>query len=417
MTLHVFTSAAVNYHPKVRVLCRSIRAHHPEAVIHFALADERPSWLTGEGEPFDDVIELASLAIPGWRSWTFKHNIVELSTAIKPFVLRRLFERPDCSRALYFDPDMVLFSRVDDILARLEEANLALTPHQSKPDTSYEAVIDNEIGSLKWGVFNLGFIGVRNTAEGRRFLDWWSDRTYHFCRADVANGLFTDQKWLDFAPIFFDGVAIVRTARHNVATWNLTMRSMTGNTRDGFTVDGEPLGFYHFTGFDSGAHRVMAGKNASGNASVQELIAWYERETAAGANDPVTRTPWAFGRFADGRPVEERHRWIYRERPDLQYAFPDPYDNVSPGLTFLGWCESEGRLRFPQLFGKPNPQPEDARVERPGIAPRVGLRMLLLLLAPRAGKDLRARLGRLLKREGLRGVARRLRGQPASSAR
>ena len=408
--LHVFTSAAVNYLPKVRTLCRSIRAHHPEAVIHLALADERPAWLTGEGEPFDDVIDIASLGIPSWRPWTFRHDIVELSTAIKPFAFRYLLERNPGTRVLYFDPDMVLFSRVDDILTTLEGANVALTPHQSKPETSYEAVIDNEIGSLKWGVFNLGFLGVRDTPETRRFLAWWSDRTYHFCRADVANGLFTDQKWLDFAPIFFEGVAIVRSARHNVATWNLTTREMTGNAKDGFEVDGEPLGFYHFTGFDSGAHRVMAGKNASGNASVQELIAWYDRETAPARDDPVNRTPWAFGRFSDGRPVEPRHRWIYRERPDLQYAFPDPYDNGPQGLTFFAWCDTEGRVRFPQLFKNDAPRLEDLRVERPGISLGVAARMFLLLFAPRAGAALRARLARLLKREGLGGVARRLRG-------
>ena len=408
--LHVFTSAAVNYLPKVRTLCRSIRLHHPEAVIHFALADERPSWLTPEGEPFDDVIEIGTLGIANWRSWTFRHDIVELSTAIKPFVFRHLLGLPDCRVALYFDPDMVLFSRVDDILATLETANLALTPHQTVPEESYEAVIDNEIGSLKWGIFNLGFAGVRPTDEGRRFVDWWAARCYDFCRADVASGLFTDQKWLNFAPVFFDGVAIIRSPRHNVATWNLTTRSMTGDAASGYRVDGEPLGFYHFTGFDSGAHRVMAGKNASGNDSVRELIAWYVRETTAPKDDPVTRTPWAFGRFSDGTPVEPRHRWVYRERPDLQYAFPDPYESSSERLTFLGWCESEGRLRFPALFASDSPRPEDVRAERPGISLGVGLRMLALMFAPRAGRSLRQRLVRLLRREGLGGVARRLRG-------
>lgn len=409
--LHVFTSAAVNYLPKVRTLCHSIRRHHPEAVIHLALADERPDWLVAEGEPFDDVIEIAALGIPNWRPWTFKHNIVELSTAIKPFVFRHLFTLADCTQALYFDPDMVLFSRVDDILGELAGANLALTPHQTVPEESYEAVIDNEIGSLKWGIFNLGFIGVRNTAEGRRFVDWWAARTYEFCRADVANGLFTDQKWLNFAPVFFDGVAIIRSPRHNVATWNLTTRRMTGDARSGYRVEGEPLGFYHFTGFDSGAHLVMAGKNASGNEAVRGLIDWYVRETAPARDDPVNRVPWAFGRFADGTPIEDRHRWVYRERPDLQYAFPDPYDNASDKLTFLGWCETEGRLRFPALFAKDAPTPQDARAERPGISLGVGLRMLALMFAPRAGRSLRQRLMRLIRREGLGGVARRLRGQ------
>jgi hypothetical protein len=414
MTLHVFTSAAVNYLPKVRALCRSIREHHPEAVIHLALADERPGWLDTKGEPFDDVIDASAIGIPDWRRWTFKHDIVELSTAIKPFVFRHLLER-GAGVVLYFDPDMVLFSRVDDILARLADANIALTPHQSKPERDHEAVIDNEIGSLKWGIFNLGFIGVRDTPESRRFLDWWAERTYHFCRADVAAGLFTDQKWLDFAPVFFDGVAILREARHNVATWNLTTRHMAGNLATGFTVDGAPLGFYHFTGFDSGAHHVMAGKNASGNASVQELIAWYERETVAAPNDPVKVSPWSYGRFSDGRDVEPRHRWIYRDRPDLQQAFPDPYDNTSAGLTFHGWCASEGRLRFPALFDSAEPRPQDVRERRPGIARGAFFRMLALLFAPRAGRELRARVARLVRREGIGGVARRLRSTPAPS--
>jgi hypothetical protein len=133
-------------------------------------------------------------------------------------------------------------------------------PAPDTPEASYDAIVDNEIGSLKWGVFNLGFHRRAQHRRGRRFLDWWSDRTYQFCRADVAGGLFTDQKWLNLAPIFFDGVAIIRSSRHNVATWNLTTRRMTGSMADGYRVDGEPLGFYHFTGFDSGAHGIMAGR-------------------------------------------------------------------------------------------------------------------------------------------------------------
>ncbi|HET9651959.1 MAG TPA: glycosyl transferase, partial [Usitatibacter sp.] len=280
--LHVFTSAAVNYLPKVRMLCRSIRRYHPEAVIHLALADERPEWLVTEGEPFDSILEISRIGIPDWRGWSFMHSIVELATAIKPFAMSHLLSQPGCETVLYFDPDMVLFSRVDDILEVLKTSNVALTPHQTKPEQTVDAIIDNEIASLKMGVFNLGFIGVSNTAEGRRFSDWWADRCYRFCRAEVQNGLFTDQKWINFAPIFFEGVAIVKSSRHDVATWNLTTRRMVGTAATGFLVDGEPLGFYHFTGFDSGAHRVMAMKNATGNRAVQELIEWYEHETQAG---------------------------------------------------------------------------------------------------------------------------------------
>jgi hypothetical protein len=409
--LHVFTSAAVNYLPKVRMLCRSIKQHHPEATVHLALADERPDWLTTEGEPFDSILEIPKLAIAEWRGWTFRHAIVELATAIKPFALAHLLAQPGCTRVLYFDPDMVLFSRVDDILAARDAGNVALTPHQTKPEQTVDAIIDNEIASLKMGVFNLGFVGVSNTAEGRRFADWWADRCYRFCRAEVANGLFTDQKWVNFAPIFFDGVAIIKSARHNVATWNLTTRSMVGDAASGFRVDGEPLGFYHFTGFDSGAHRIMAIKNAGGNASVQQLIAWYERETAFDDRDPASATPWAFGRFSDGTRIEAHHRWIYREARDLQIAFPDPYDAAPGKLTFLEWCNTEGRIRFPQFFGRsPAEAPPVPSRPRARVTFVMAVKLLALMFAPRAGRPLRQRLVRTLKAEGLGGITRRLRG-------
>ena len=408
--LHVFTSAAVNYLPKVRMLCRSIRKHHPEAVIHLALADERPAWLSTEGEPFDSILEMEAIGIPKWRPWSFMHSIVELSTAIKPFALKHLLDREDCATVLYFDPDMVLFSRVDDILSTLGESNIAITPHQNKPETTLEAVLDNEVTSLRMGIFNLGFIGVRKTAEGRRFAEWWAERTYRLCRAEVHNGLFTDQKWINFAPVFFDGVAILKSSRHNVATWNLTTRRFTGSLAGGFEVDGEPLAFYHFTGFDSGAHRVMAVKNAAGNEAVQELIAWYERETAPERGDPVVRWPWAFGRFSDGTPILPHHRWLYRENLDLQAAFPDPYDaGDGERLTFLEWCRTEGRVRFPEFFAKDGgPARYAPPPGHPPIRPSMAFKLAALMLAPKAGRSLRMRFVRLLRREGLGGIARRL---------
>ncbi len=406
--LHVFTSAAVNYLPKVRILCRSLKRHHPEATIHLALADQRPDWLGAAGEPFDAILDIAELGIPDWRAWSFTHDVVELSTAIKPFALRRLLARPDCGTVLYFDPDMVLFSRVDDILATLEAANVALTPHQTAPEQTLEAILDNEVAALKHGIFNLGFIGVANTSEGRRFADWWADRVYRLCRADVENGLFTDQKWIDFAPVYFDGVAILKSPRHNVATWNLTTRRLAGGFDEGFTVDGEPLSFYHFTGFDSGAHRIMAIKNAAASPPVQRLIAWYEREIAVADGDPVSRWPWAFGRFSDGTAITAAQRWLYREHADLRKAFPDPYDATPGKPTFAAWCDTEGRARYPELFGPGAPRKPPRTALRGAYSSASALRLLLLMLAPRAGKSLREKARGVLRREGFGGVARRL---------
>jgi hypothetical protein len=347
-----FTSSAVNYLPKVRKLIKSIREYHPEFEVVWALSDQLDDSIDIKAEGIDQVIALEDLEIQDRARWTFFHDIVELSTAIKPFVLKALLEKKDVDRVIYFDPDMVLFSRLDDMLTSLAEGHLALTPHQTRPETSLDAVRDNEISSLKHGVYNLGFVGVNNTSEGRRFADWWAERIYHFCVADIPNGLFTDQRWIDLAPAFFDGVQILKSSRFNVATWNLTTRHFTGDITDGFFVDAEPLGFYHFTGFDSGAHAVMANKNAPGNPSVQKLVQWYADETRFDKDDPISKIKWRYGAYSDGTPVARWQRRLYRARVDLQAAFPEPFATTPEKPGLLGWMQTQALVEYPGIEKK-----------------------------------------------------------------
>jgi len=251
--LYAFTSAACNYLPKVRLLVDSLKKFHPEIHVVLAMADRVNQSEELDEVGGDEVLTLDALGITEWRRWAFTHDIVELSTAIKPFALSNLLAREDCAAVLYLDPDMVLFSRLDDLLAEFEHSDILLTPHQTKPETELAAVMDNEISSLKHGIYNLGFLGVRASDNGRLFARWWADRLYYFCRDEIPNGLFTDQRWVDLAPAMFDGVNVMRSPRYNVATWNISTRKLTGDFTTGFRVDGEALGFYHFTGFDSGA--------------------------------------------------------------------------------------------------------------------------------------------------------------------
>src|SRR5262249_199422 len=153
--IYAFTSAAVNYLPKVRLLCRSIKLHHPEFRVVLALADSLPDWLDVSGEPFDEVIGIGDLRIDNLSGWLFQHSIVELCTAVKPFTLGKLLERGDCDAVLYFDPDMTLSSRLDDLLSEVSRSNISLTPHLTVPESTLESVIDNEICSLKHGIYNL----------------------------------------------------------------------------------------------------------------------------------------------------------------------------------------------------------------------------------------------------------------------
>lgn len=417
--LYAFTSAACNYLPKVRLLIQSLKRHHPEIRLVLALSDRLTDPELLGGEAWDEIMPIDTLDIPDWHRWAFTHDIVELSTAIKPFVLSRLLDRPDCAGVFYFDPDMVLFSRLDDLIGRIAVSDILLTPHQNKPEVGLAQVIDNEICSLKHGTYNLGFIGVRPSPTGRAFARWWADRIYYFCRDDIPNGLFTDQRWIDLAPALFNGVEVIRSSRFNVAPWNLTTRALSGNLYNGYFVDGEPLGFYHFTGFDSGAHQIMTGKYSACNPSVNALVTWYENETSDWQSDPLSRQPWAFGQFDDGAKINRAHRLIYRSRADLQQRYPCPFAaNQGDESTYAGWCSRQGRKEYPELLPTPMTNADWSEVFGPlipSIAPPAGAIPPLAARLRSAVTDItQARLlsqqvFRVLRREGLRGLVTRIR--------
>ena len=347
--IHAFTSSAPNYVGKVRALSESLREHCPDMMIHWLVADLRDEALLDEldeGE-IDEILFVDDFDATSDRGWLFQHDIVELSTAIKPGVAFDLLRREDCDMLLYFDPDQVIFSPLDDLVEALSSASAVLTPHLLKPYDEVKAVRDHEICALRNGIFNLGFFGVRDCDEGRAFLEWWGDRCRKFCWGDWQTGVFTDQKWINFAPVFFPAITVLRSARFNVAPWNIHQRLFEGSFDEGFVVEGEPLGFYHFTGFDSGAHKEVIDWYAPGNQAVHGLVEWYRQRTRY--LTPDVDLSWHLGSYEDGSEVTAAHRRIYRDRADLRAAFPDPYRVLEDRPCLSSWIRDIGVNEYPEL--------------------------------------------------------------------
>lgn len=339
--MHIFTSVTANYIPKARVLASSVKKNHPEAHFVLVISDVIPKWLDIENEPFDTVIQIEEFNIPDFKAWLFKHSIVEVCTAVKGFAFQEIFRRFDAEKVIYLDPDIVVMSTLDPILQELDRYSILLTPHQTEPEVSLTAIIDNEICSLMHGVFNLGFVAVRKSEEGVRFIDWWAERLEYFCYDDIPGGLFTDQRWIDLAPCFFSDLHVLREPVYNVCTWNLTHRKITGSIETGVLVNGERLCFYHFSGFDSGAQRVMLEKYSEENPVLHAMRDWYIELCRAAGQDDYGRYPYAYGCFSNGAPISDAHRYLYRVRPDLQEAFRDPYDTENVHQSYFRWFQEQ----------------------------------------------------------------------------
>lgn len=330
--VHCFTSVSLSYLDRARVLGETLRRHQPDWTLWLCLSDVEPPGLAFDPaqEPFDHVVRIGELGIPDLHRWSFDHDVIEMCTAVKGPMLCRLLER-GADKVIYLDPDIAVFGKLDELEAILDDHDVVLTPHQLEPDEKRSTILDNEIGSLKYGIYNLGFLAVASTDEGRRFAGWWRDRLLEFCFDDVANGLFTDQRWCDHVPVFFPGTCILRDPGYNVASWNLSRRPISIE-RDGcIMAGGRPLRFFHFTKINS-AGEAMLTRYAGDRIEPFELMKWYRERLADNAVAGLPPGWWGYGTYLDGTPIPRSHRIAYRTRKELRRKYANPFAGSSDSL-------------------------------------------------------------------------------------
>src|SRR3989338_5269821 len=91
-----------------------------------------------------------------------------------------------------------------------------------------------------------------------------------------------------------------------VETWNLTHRIAMGSIENGIYVNGKPLAFFHFSGFDSGAQEVMLRKYGKESPVLFQLREWYLKQLAENGQNTVGDTPWAYACFENGEPIQKK---------------------------------------------------------------------------------------------------------------
>lgn len=326
--MHFFTSITTSYLPKARVLAQTLKSHNPDAIMHLVVSDDLPKDFVLENEPFDYVWYAEDfIKTDNNKQWFFKHTVVELCTAVKGAGALHILQQTGTDKIVYLDPDIGVFGDLSPLSEMLDENSVLLTPHQIEPAIREQGIKNEEICSLKHGVYNFGFFAVKNDEYGLKFLNWWNDRLMKYCYDDIPNGLFTDQKWGDLIPAMFDSVKIIRLPEYNVATWNLATRKVTGNEKEGWFVNGRPLKFYHFTGYDSGAHRAMLAQYADENDDVWHLSLWYEKQLELAEQEKLGKTPYKYAFYQNGKKIQNSERHLFRKREDLIKTFKNPFDD------------------------------------------------------------------------------------------
>lgn len=343
MTIWAFTSFSFSYLDRAELLLASLRKWVPDWQVCAVVTDTPPPGFSfgAESHGFDRLIWSPDLFGDDAQSWLFAHDIVEACTAVKGRALKLLLEEEACSGVVYFDPDIVVFGNLGDLEHRLQSASVVLTPHQIDYEDDSQSILNHEMASLRHGVFNLGFVAVRDCDEGRRFANWWDARLSNWCHDRLDYGLFVDQKWCNLVPCLFDDVQILRDPGYNVAWWNLNTRRLVLDGDGTAWANGRPLRFFHFSGTGS-AGRSTTQRLALENFEIQEFWNWYERNLKSVRRAEIPDGWWGYANFDNGVPISRPMREYYRYQTNMSDRFKTPFETGAG--SYFEWISQNTRF-------------------------------------------------------------------------
>lgn len=337
----ICTIICTNYIAYARTQYESIRSLNISDDYYVFIVDGSDSAQFNK-ETFNTIMPSQLYGEKEYKNLAFRFNALELSTNVKPALLKYLFSK-GYEEIYYFDPDIYIYSSIDCISTELGKNSLLLTPHtiQSYDDNCRPSEID----LLKGGVFNLGFIGLKNTKEANRFLDWWEKRCLKLGYREANNGLMVDQKWVNLVPCYFEGVKISKNVGYNVAYWNLHERKLINRNGIWYVNDRFPLIFYHFSGIGyEHSDQISKYQNRYDLKSFKELAPLYEKYRSSLINNGISSTinkTFKYDKFDDGTTVTDIARKLFYTYADK--INDDPFSSKS---KYYKWLKKNGMVGF-----------------------------------------------------------------------
>ena len=324
-----------NYLADVRTLVSSYRRNNPEGRFFVLFLDDIPSGVNISRESFVPITT-EELGIENLEPLAMQYSPYELSMALRPDFLLFLQEQRGTEKIVFLDSDLYFTGSLDHTDTLLDSHAIVLTPSFTKPIPE-DGCFPSDRDFLAAGIFNGGFFACRSCAETTGVLTWLSTRLKKYAFYRPEESMFGDQKWLDMLPAIAPTLHVLRHPGYNVSHWNLHERSVTEN--DGmYLVNGDPLVFYHFSGFDP-RHDTTLSRHQN-RFSFQDvpalttLYAAYRRELLEHGYDTFRAMPYRYGAFANGVRISPVIRRIYEAAKGPE-RFPKPFDG-----QFLEWLQT-----------------------------------------------------------------------------
>ena len=205
------------------ILCLDDDTKHILDVMH--LEHATPLSLEDIGD--EDLRSLRTMRGPGEFAWTSKSSLMR-------YLMRT---RPRGEFITYLDSDLFFFASPSSIFSEHEPCSILMTPHRFLPEQKNK--------EKNVGVFNAGFISLRNDEIGNACVLRWREQCLAWCKGVYEDGKFGDQMYLDEWPTLYGAKACVLDRGINAGSWNTRPRDLS--EKNGRLYAGDTLLVcYHF---------------------------------------------------------------------------------------------------------------------------------------------------------------------------
>lgn len=360
----VFTICANNYFGLAYTLEESFRKYHSDIDFITVIVDvEKHFELKNNFTNTISALEITSNYFTEdiFKEMAFKYNLTEFCTSIKATCFRYFFDFGKYDEVIYLDPDVYVFSNFDYIFKQLDTHLILLTPHILTITTEFKGE-RSERGILSTGVFNLGFLALKNNKKIDQFLCWWEERLKVNCFNDILDSTFTDQKWFDLVPCFFNSteLKVSDNLGLNVAPWNYFEREIEPSEK-GFlvklrsgvfqnSIENDKLVFVHFSGFNY--PKLVNGEIDQNNIQGLEVYSDQIKLCTEYAShlqrnielfNRFIGIKYAFNTFENGADIKLYFRRLYRSLLEEGLKFGNPF-SVEQG-SFYELIKQKGILK------------------------------------------------------------------------
>ena len=347
----IFTICAKNYIALAQVLESSVRQYEEGVDFFIVVADEFDAASSME-HPANVLVAKEILPIDDalWRNMSFKYNLTEFCTSIKPFCVEHFFGE-GYDAVCYLDPDTYLFSGFSYVWDSLGKYLVVTAPHVTIPQYPYKGDLPDR-SFLFNGISNLGFGAFRKSEKVLNVVKWWQDRLKNQCFGEMLWAQCTDQKWTDFFPAFFDSGELLfsNNLGLNLAPWNYFERKVSCDqgvwyveSRDGLSERKDKLVFCHFAGYDYKAF-VASGKvdnasrvrisNLAAYVDIEPLVELYAQTLHSRREvfEKYLSLDYSYGHFDNGAPIDKMHRRLYNGMATYYGYSEDPFSTGEGSL-------------------------------------------------------------------------------------